>query len=110
MLLAATRTGSGLFGFRFGIAIALSHTMLVGGLTAAVKCHNKIVKIVSYAAAIIRCVETSLLLWYYLMDSYNIKIDVVIPTERFPRNLTSDPSLNGNYSYAFLTYGSGYDY
>ncbi|CAF0973935.1 unnamed protein product [Rotaria sp. Silwood1] len=109
MLIAAMIIGSGLLGFGLGLALALSHTLLVGGIVAAILYHSKKIKIICSILAVIGCVGVSLLLWYYLTDGYSMRIDVIVPAERFPHNLTNDPSLNGNYSYGFLTYGSGFD-
>jgi len=39
-----------------------------------------------------------------------MKINVIIPLERFPIHLIYDPSINENYSYSFLTYESGFDH
>ncbi|CAF1005553.1 unnamed protein product [Rotaria magnacalcarata] len=57
----------------------------------------------------IGCIGVIVFLWLYLIDGYDMIIDVMIPSERFSNNITNDPSLNGNYSYSFVTYGSGYD-
>ncbi|CAF2444102.1 unnamed protein product [Rotaria sp. Silwood2] len=109
MLIVAMIIGSALSGFGLGLALALSHTLFVGGIATAIFYHSKLVKRICSVLAAIGCVGVSLLLWYYLIDGYSMKIDVIIPAERFPHNLTNDPSLNGNYSYGFLTYGSGFD-
>ncbi|CAF2102784.1 unnamed protein product [Rotaria magnacalcarata] len=92
-----------------GLALALSHVIFIGGIAAAIFYNSKRLKILFAALAIIGCVGDSRILWYYLNDGYVTKIDIIIPTERFPHNLTHDPSLHGNYSYGFLTYGSGID-
>ncbi|CAM2722322.1 unnamed protein product [Rotaria socialis] len=109
MLAVAMRTGSGPVGFGLGLALALSHVIFIGGIAAAIFYDTKRLKILFAALAIIGCVVVSLILWYYLNDGYATKINAITPTERFPHNLTHDPSLNGNYSYGFLTYGSGMD-
>ncbi|CAF1106904.1 unnamed protein product [Rotaria sordida] len=109
MLIVAVTINSALSGFGLGLALALSHTLLVGGIVGAILYHSKTVKIICSVLAAIGCVGVCLILWYYLIDGYTMKIDIIIPSERFPHNLTNDPSLNGNHSYGFLTYGSGFD-
>ncbi|CAF4293853.1 unnamed protein product [Rotaria sp. Silwood2] len=102
--------GSTLTGLGLGIALALSHVLFISGIIVIIFHQQKRIKIVHCFLAAIGCVGVILVLWYYLIDGANQKIIVVIPSERYPRNLTHDPSLNGNYSYTFFTYGSGFDH
>ncbi|CAF4977163.1 unnamed protein product [Rotaria sp. Silwood1] len=95
--------------FGLGIALSLSHTIFIGGITTTILYRSKLLKVISCLLSAIGCIGVILILWFYLIDGYNMKIEVMISSERFPNNITNDPSLNGNYSYSFLTYGSGFD-
>ncbi|CAF5014131.1 unnamed protein product [Rotaria sp. Silwood1] len=95
--------------FELGIALSLSQTLFSGGIIAAIFSRRKLFKVIYSVLAGIGCVGIILILWYFLMDGFKMNIRVMIPLERLPRNITEDPSLNGNYSYSFLTYGSGID-
>ncbi|CAF1095385.1 unnamed protein product [Rotaria sordida] len=109
MLIITRRLGSEFIGFVLGFALSLSLTLFIGGITATILYRSKLLKVISCLLSIIGYIGVILILWFYLMDGYDMKIDVMIPSERFPHNITNDPSLNGNYSYSFLTYGSGFD-
>ncbi|CAF3234527.1 unnamed protein product, partial [Rotaria sp. Silwood2] len=109
MLKTAMISDSEFVGFLLGFALSLGFTLFIGGITATILYRSKLLKIISCLLSVVGCIGVILILWFYLIDGYNIKIDVMIPSERFPHNIKNDPSLNGNYSYSFLTYGSGFD-
>ncbi|CAF1582385.1 unnamed protein product [Adineta ricciae] len=105
----AVTTRSGLAGFGLGIAFSSSHALLIGGIVAAILYRRKAFKVICCILSTTGCVGVGLVLWYYLKDGFDTEITVTIPSERFPHNLTNDPSLNGNCSYLSMTYGSGID-
>lgn len=110
MTLVAIITGSASQGFGLGLALALSHTLFIAGIVITILYRSKPIKFIFSAIALLGCTGIILVLWFYLNDGHTMKIDIIIPTERFPSNLTNDPSLNGNNTYEFLTYGSGIDH
>jgi hypothetical protein len=98
-----------LFGFKLGIEFSSSFTLFIAGLTAVILCRSKFLKVICGVLSIMGFLGFIYILWFCLKDGDDMKIEVITPSERFPNNLTHDPSLNGNYSYSFLTYGSGFD-
>ncbi|CAF1930310.1 unnamed protein product [Rotaria magnacalcarata] len=98
------------FTLELEILLSLSLTLFVGGITATILYRSNLFKFIYFLLLFaIGCIGVIVFLWLYLIDGYDMIIDVMIPSERFSNNITNDPSLNGNYSYSFVTYGSGYD-
>ena len=96
-------------GFVQGIVLALSNLFFFGGMIAAILYRPKLSKLIHVLLSLIGCANMILVLWFYLNNGYDMNINVIIPPDRMPNNLTHDPSSHGNYSYEFLTYGSGFD-
>ena len=104
LLITGLISSSSSIAFGLGIILSLSYTLFIGGITSIVFSRPKMILNCLLSLIGIFCVY-----WFYFSDGYAIKMNVIIPLERFPNNLTNDPSLNGNYSYSSLTYGSGID-
>ena len=109
MCFIAFPTGSPGTGFALGICLALSTVLFTGGATALVLYQSKRAKRLSGLPLSVGCIGMILILWFYLNDGYDMRIQVITPSERYPNKVTDDPSIHGNYSYSFLTYGSGVD-
>ncbi|CAF3424054.1 unnamed protein product [Rotaria socialis] len=98
------------FTLELEILLSLSLTLFIGGITATILYRSNLFKFIYFLLLFaIGCIGVIVFLWLYLIDGYDMIIDVMIPSERFSNNITNDSSLNGNYSYSFVTYGSGYD-
>ncbi|CAF3892929.1 unnamed protein product [Rotaria sordida] len=97
-------------GLKLSIALSLSQAFFIGGILEGIFRRRKLFKAIYGVLAVMGCVGMIFILWYYLIDGFDMKIRVMIPLERLPQHIAEDPSLNGNYSYSFLTYGSGYDH
>ncbi|CAF3516125.1 unnamed protein product [Rotaria sp. Silwood1] len=109
MLITTTISGSEFESFALGFTLSLSFTLFISGIIVTILYQSKSWKVISCLLSIIGFIGVILILWFYLIDGYNMKIDVMISTARFPHNITNDPSIDGNYSYSFLTYGSSFD-
>lgn len=109
MWFIAFPTGSPGTGFALGICLALSTVLFTGGIVALVLYQSKRAKFLSGISSCVGCIGMILILWFYLNDGYDMDIQVITPSERYPSIVTDDPSIKGNSSYSFLTYGSGID-
>ena len=109
IMIIAIPTGSILLSVGYGFILTFSIVLFIGGIISAIVYNVRLSKLLSSVLSLIGLLMFIFLLWFYLNDGFIIKINVIIPSERFPKHFTNDPSLNGNYSYAFLTYGSGID-
>lgn len=110
LLITGLISSSSSIAFGLGITLSLSYTLFIGGITSIIFYRPKFLKMVfNCLLSLIGFIGIFCIYWFYFSDGSTIKINVITPLERFPNNLTMDPSLNGNYSYSSLTYGSGFD-